>query len=542
MKLPAPRTEARILVIMLIPFLLLLLVFGYMGFCSFPISDDFIMAQDLSKGFFWAVQYWLGYWLSSWTTAAAELCIPLAFGFYDYGLVFFLFVACSLFFSSLLLFRTFLANRQQALAASFLFFTVYLIFVPSVSEVVYWNIGALAYTIPFAGFLSFIAFHEKARIHVQNTSAGPETKYLIALGITAAAGLFYIWKVVRVGRFIVILDGIFPPDYVYLYWAFLLFLTGAVYFLSSRFYFLNHVLMAVLAFLVVGLSPQTAIFLLSYAGIYLAFDLYKRRSWKTFSLFVFLAVAACFFIMMKMPGTAGRMSLTNPHIKKDLHFYLLANLNLIKVHFLTNFTGAGYLLTFFTGLILRSGFDGRGQTFRKELPWLFLMSVLALHVVSVLLFHFSNGHFPLRLSCSFIALNYLLFFAAGITMPLAKRQEGILREKAVPAAFLAMVLLLAISPNPARAISEIWSGEAGRFRAYKLDQYQRIQNCKSDTCTVPYQSFALQTIQNQEFVFPGDKGFLLSHKFFVSRYFKKELIRYDVRTLPPEKVPSVHPK
>ena len=541
MKLPASQTEARVLAITLIPFLLVLLVFGYMGFCSFPISDDFIMAQDLSKGFFWAVQYWLGYWLSSWTTAAAELCIPLAFGFYDYGLVFFLFVASSLFFSSLFLFRTFLVNRHQALAASFLFFTVYLIFVPSVSEVIYWNIGALAYTTPFAGFLSFIALQERARIHVQNSLPGPEKKYLIALGITAAAGLFYIWKVVRVGRFIVILDGVFPPDYVYFYWAFLLLLIVAIYFLSRKFYFINHVLMAVLAFLVVGLSPQTAIFLLSYAGIYLAFDWYKRRSWNSFSLFVFLAVAACFFIMMKMPGTAGRMSLTNPHVQKDVHFYLLANLNLFKIHFLTNFAGVGYLLTFLIGLILRSGFENRGTAFRKELPWLFLLSVLALHFISVLLFHFSNGHFPLRLSCNFIALNFLLFFAAGITMPLAKRHAGLLREKAVPAALLTMACLLVLSPNPVRAFGEIWSGEAGRFRAYKLDQYQLIQNCKSDTCTVPYRSFDLQTIQNQEFIFPGDKGFLLSHKLFVSRYFKKEFIRYDVHTLPPDKVPTGHP-
>lgn len=541
MKIPESTTEARLLTITLIPFVLVLLIFGYMGFCSFPISDDFIMAQDLSKGFFWAVQYWLGYWLSSWTTAAAELCIPLAFGFYDYGLVFFLFVASSLFFSTLFLFRTFLVNKHQALAASFLFFTVYLIFVPSVSEVIYWNIGALAYTIPFAGFLSFIALHEKARIHVQNTSPGPETKYLIGLVITAVAGLFYIWKVVRVGRFIVILDGVFPPDYVYIYWAFLLLLIGAIYFLSRKLYFLNHVLVAVLAFLVVGLSPQTAIFLLSYAGVYLVFEWFKFRSLNSFSIFVFLAIAASFLIMMKMPGTAGRMSLTNPNVQKNVHFYLLANLNLFNIHFVSNYAGAAYLLTFFIGLILRSGFENRGPAFRKELPWLFLLSVLALHFISVLLFHFSNGHFPLRLSCNFIALNFLLFFAAGITMPLAKRQEGLLREKAMPAALLAMAVILVLSPNPVQAISEIWSGEPGRFRAYKLDQYQRIQNCKSYNCTVPYQSFKLQTIQNQEFIFPGDKGFLLSHKLFVSRYFKKEFIRYDYRTLPPDKLPSGHP-
>jgi hypothetical protein len=339
----------------------------------------------------------------------------------------------------------------------------------------------------------------------------------------------------------VILDGVFPPDYVYIYWAFLLLLIGAIYFLSRKFYFLNHVLVAVLAFLVVGLSPQTAIFLLSYAGVYLVFEWFKFRSLNSFSIFVFLAIAASFFIMMKMPGTAGRMSLTNPNVQKNVHFYLLANLNLFNIHFVSNYAGAAYLLTFFIGLILRSGFENRGPAFRKELPWLFLLSVLALHLISVLLFHFSNGHFPLRLSCNFIALNFLLFFVAGITMPLAKRQEGLLREKAVPAALLAIAVILVLSPNPVQAISEIWSGEAGRFRAYKLDQYQRIQNCKSYNCTVPYQSFKLQTIQNQEFIFPGDKGFLLSHKLFVSRYFKKEFIRYDYRTLPPDKLPSGHP-
>ena len=49
---------------------------------------------------------------------------------------------------------------------------------------------------------------------------------------------------------------------------------------------------------------------------------------------------------------------------------------------------------------------------------------------------------------------------------------------------------------------------------------------------VPYDTFKLKLIPNQEFIFPNEKGFVLSHKYFISRYFKKEYIKYDPATLP----------
>jgi hypothetical protein len=538
MNQPEQKSQGRMLAFTLIPFLLVLLIFGFLGFCSFPSSDDFIMAQDLSKGFFWAIQYWLGYWLSSWTTAAAELSIPLAFGYYDYGLAFFAFVSSSLFLACLFLFRTLLGNVVLALSSSFLFFTLYLNFVPSVSEVLFWNIGALAYTIPFAGFLFFIGLHEKTRNNVLKTEPGVERIFISILGLISVTGLLYIWKVIRVSRFIPMLDKIFPPDYVYAYWSILFLLLAGLYVSARRFHYVNHLLIAVFSFLVVGLSPQSAIFLLAYAGLYLAIELYQRRKVSLYNIFVFLTVAFSFFIMMKMPGTAGRMSLTNPHLQKNFDFYFSVNIYLLKTHFVNQFLGLGYLLTFFAGMLLGVVFKSVGFQKSREIPLFFLLSVVCLHALSLLLIHFSNGHFPLRLSCNFIALNFMLFYAAGLTLALPSGLQKFFREKAEPMALLVLVCLLFLAPNLGQALGEIQSGEAIRFRHYKLAQYETIQNCASDTCTVPYQAFRLKSIPNQDFIFPGEKGFVLSHKYFVSRYFKKEVIRYDPLTLPPDYLPA----
>jgi hypothetical protein len=70
----------------LIPCLLIFGLFAFLGYCSFPVSDDFIMAQDAQKGFFWAILYWMGFWFSGWFVLVLQLSIPPVFGFLDYGL------------------------------------------------------------------------------------------------------------------------------------------------------------------------------------------------------------------------------------------------------------------------------------------------------------------------------------------------------------------------------------------------------------------------------------------------------------------------
>jgi hypothetical protein len=245
-------------------------------------------------------------------------------------------------------------------------------------------------------------------------------------------------------------------------------------------------------------------------------------------------------MMMKMPGTTGRISLTNPDMQKDVQFYLNANEYLFKTHFLSGYLGAAYFLIFLLGLIFRSVFSKEDHPYRKDLFLWFFLAVFCLHLEAVVLFHFSNGHFPLRLSCNFIALNFLLFFAAGLTYPISQKHQEILKKNAVILSLASLIVLLLGSPNLSAAIREIWTGEAVRFRWYKLSQFETIRNCPEDTCAIPYQKFNLQLIPEQHFIFPDEKGFVLSHKLFISRYFEKEYIYYDPKTLPKEKLSGQH--
>jgi len=512
-------------------FLLVLVVFGFLGYCSFPNSDDFIMAQDTSKGFFWALIYWLGFWLSSWTTAATELSIPLAFGYYDYGLPFYFFISVSLFLSYFFLFKTISGNYKTSFAATFLLFSIYLIYVPNVAEVYFWVIGALVYTLPMAALFSFIALHWTSKKNLTQTSPGRERAVLLGLIFISSICFALILKKFGLTGIVQILDKLFPPNFLYVYWILGFSALVALFFLAKKYFYVNHLLLGLCAFLVVGMSPQVALFLMTYVVLYMAFEYFESRSISKFSVYLFLVMCVCFIILMKMPGTAGRMSLTNPNVKKDFLYYFNANLYMLKVHFWERYVGIAYLITAVLGLIIQSVFSPIGR-FRKEMPALFLLSIFSLHFLSIVLYHFSNGHFPLRLSCNFILLNFLLSFGIGFTLAIPEKIVGYFQKWSIQTALLAIVLLFGLSPNFLQAIQEVSSGEAMRFRQYKLAQFETINNCQSDTCLVPYDTFNLKLIPNQEFIFPNEKGFVLSHKYFISRYFKKEYIKYDPATLP----------
>lgn len=222
-------------------FLLVLVVFGFLGYCSFPVSDDFIMAQDTSKGFFWALIYWLGFWLSSWTTAATELSIPLAFGHYDYGLPFYFFISISLFLSYFILFITISGNYKTSLVVTFLFFSIYLNYVPILSEVYYWTIGALVYTLPMAAFFSFIALHWTSRKNLSKTSPGVERFVLLGLIFIAGICFSIILKNLGLTGLIEILDKLFPPNYLYLYWILGFSVLVALFFLAKKYFYVNQI-------------------------------------------------------------------------------------------------------------------------------------------------------------------------------------------------------------------------------------------------------------------------------------------------------------
>lgn len=518
------------LVFLLIPFL----VFTGLSFCSFPSSDDFIMAQDLKKGFFWAIQYWLGFWLSSWTTAATELSIPLAFGHYDYGIFFFLFLSSCLYGSLFFCAEIFLRSRSLSVALSTFLFAMYLIFVPLPSETLFWNIGALAYTLPISALFSVIAVHFRNLQNLRKVSARKSEGFIMAgLLILSSLIVVWIWKVLKIPRFIQIMDSWFPPDHLYAYWVSGIAMLIFLFFLADKFQYVNYLLLGILVFLVVGTGPQIAMFLLAYAGAFTVFELSHVRKISRFNWFFLCATGAFVVLLLKMPGSGGRMSLTNPNLVKDIHFYLKGNFHLLTTHYWTNNVLFGYLLSFCIGLLFKRVFAPK-LSLPNALPlWLVLMAA-GLHFLALVILHFSNGHFPLRLSTNFIFLNLVLSTGLGLASGLPQWIEINFPRIHVPAALLVFFLLMMISPNFLTAAEEFFSGRALQYRSYKLEQYNLIKTCPGDTCGVPYRAFDLKILPQQHFILPGDKGFPLSHKLFVSRCLDKEFIYYIPETLPAE--------
>jgi hypothetical protein len=505
-------------------------VFAYLSYCSFPSSDDFIMANDTKNGFFWCINYWLGFWLSAWFTVALEVSIPLAFGYYDYGIYFFVFLIISQLLALFAFFISFFKEKKIALACAFLMLMVFLLYTCNFGEIYYWNIGALAYTFPFACLLAFIALHRFSEKNLARTQPGKEKYFIVVFLATLAITLLFIWKLKRIPATIRILDTLFPPDSIYFLWLGLIIILGVLIFLSSSFFYLNHLVLGIGAFLIAGSGPQIALMANIYFFFSFLYILLIEKKVNKSGIYSAIILMIFTLIMLKLPGTSNRMNLTHQNTIKDLNFLLNGNIVLLNTHFNSEFKWLSYLLIFLSGSFVNFKFKIDYDKIKYFLSTLLLF--LIIHLFSIVLYYFSNGHFPLRLSSNFIFIYYILFFGLGITLPKYLYFLNLTTIKFLFFIFTVLLILNILSSNLKNGVEAIYSGEAKMFRKFKLREFRIIKNCEKDTCIIPYKNFNIPLIPNQEFIFPNEKGFVVSHKIFISRFFKKEYIRYDPATLP----------
>jgi hypothetical protein len=230
--------------------------------------------------------------------------------------------------------------------------------------------------------------------------------------------------------------------------------------------------------------------------------------------------------MLLLPGTKNRIGLTHPGIIKDFSFFLEG----IKYLFLNIFIYKNIFFGYFSIFILGRLISGRNiniNSGRTIIITLFF-GIFAVFLFSVLLYYNSNGHFPTRLISNFVGI-YLGILILGFLVP---AKTGFPSKNIISLIFIGLIFML--SPNFKTALEDIFLKDALGFRAYKLAVFKEINNCKSDTCEVPYKNYNLKIIPDQEFIFPGEPGFPVKHKIFIARYFGKDYIRYKPATLPPE--------
>lgn len=510
-----------------------LIAFAYLGYCSFPVSDDFVLARDTHQGFFWSISYWLGFWLSAWFTLAFEVSIPLAFGYLDYGLYFFSFIALILLGSWYWVFRSMGLEKSNSIRLAAFFLIAYLLFNPNIAETVYWNIGAIAYSVALATFTAFVAVHLQSVHHLQQLKPGKDFIPIAGfLGILlSAAG--WIWVKKQIPAAIKTLDALFPPSTIYFMWlGFVLFFFGLIW-LSKRYYFVCLFTLGLAVFLVVGSGPQTAVFVNAYLALYLVWYLVRFRKIEPYTLFFLLVCIGLTLFMLNLPGTKNRIVMTNHTLVKDVNFMLRGVLYLLDVLFVQHRLWLSYLLALGVGL-----FSSFGPSPMSKPAWFLLVllaGVFGLTFLAFVMYYNSNGHFPFRLVANFYGIYVVLFWAIGYSLSaIWSEDKRIMLSKIRPLMGVLAVVVFLFSPNFNYALADIFSGEAWRFRSHKLAVFEQIKNCVGDTCEVPYRAFNLKTIGDQDFIFPGESGFVLSHKIFISRYFGKEFIRYEAATIPPE--------
>lgn len=512
--------------LVLIPCFFVFCIFAFLGYCSFPVSDDFIMAQDTRKGFFWAIQYWLGFWFAGWFILALELSIPLVFDFWDYGLFFFIFIYLWLFSACFFLIKSFARRNNISLICSVVFVTFYILYNASPAETIYWNISALAYT----GSLCLMMHCMAVFILVDrnfNTKKIKKDIYIISCFLFTLI-LYFIIEVKNFKSLINILDTIFNYDFLYFFWILLVLFILALIHISKRYYYSSFLLMFIIIFFASGFMPHINYFLLTFFAIYFIYNYSKSNKISFLSIFSLFLVVLFTIIMLLMPGIRNRVGLTNPNAVKDFQFVLNGIIYMFQNQFIYNYNFLSYLFIFVFSSFCSYRFFGI-QLALKSSSKIFFIVFINIFIFSIVYYYGTNGHFPSRLISNFVAIYLLLFLFWGIFQPI----KIDLPFQQVFVILICCIVFL-ISPNLNSALDDILKRNALGFRQYKLSQYSDIKNCKSDTCEVEYKNFKLQNIPDQEFIFPNESGFVLSHKLFISRYFGKEFIRYNPETLPPE--------
>ena len=525
-------------ILILLSGLLVFGFFGFLGYCSFPISDDFVMAQYTGNGFLWAINYWLGFWLSAWFTVALEISIPMAFGYLDYGIWFFVFVSLT-FFSSVFLVVDQLfeivferKNRVVQFIISSLIFTVYLLYVNTISETIYWQIGAIAYTIALSTFLFLVAGHLFTLKSGFQLPPKRHILYWILFSFLILSGLFSIWYFKQINPFIKSFDQIFTGKSIYLLW--LLFL-GLIIFLAVKgknYGFLHFVLFVLLIFLSVGSGPQMVLLTNAYLGMCLIISLFNRSKDRIFNLLGLIFSLLSTLVVYKLPGTQNRINVTTGK-KQDGLIYLYRGFeNLLDSFFIDRQIWVIYLLLFVFGLLsahllnlsLKNS-NSRHILFRSNFVLSFL-AVLAIFSCGLIIQFSTKGYFPPRLVSNFTGLFIVVSLLGGLFFENRKILQKIPIQITIGLSILIFSLILWRSENLKNAVKEIQSGEAIAFRRYKLDSFRLINECKIDTCEVPLKEFKLKSISDQFFLLPTDRGFVIDHKLFISKFFKKHVIRH----------------
>jgi hypothetical protein len=518
-----------------------LAIFAFMAYCSFPVSDDFIMAQDTHKGFLWSITYWLGFWLSAWFTVALEVSIPMAFGYLDYGIWFFCFQMLLLWLASYAMAQVVMRSLSaQGMAVYFanVLVTLYLLFAVSISETVYWQIGAIAYTWSFITFLFCVAAH----LHgVQAGMLLPPKQHTAAWALAIVCILLIFGGLVftkNFKHFIHAFDAVFAGKRLYIFW--LLFALVILFLIKqgSKYLFYNFILAALAVFLSIGSGPQFVIFtnayLLSALGI--LYLLYRRVHLPTLLLFCISVVLSVGVLLL--PGTKNRVNVTTGAQTDQIDVLWQGAKFVVHFFFVQDSLWMVYLLVFlFAGTFsafLKGSIPIQRENIRTLVHIIFALTFCVIVSAAMVIFLSTKGYFPPRLIHNFTSLFIFATAIYGLFIGALYKNTWLPKATLPYMASGALTGLFLLSPNAHRAIREIASGEPLQYRAYKLQSFEAIKACQSDTCQIPFKKFNLSTIQDQAFIMPYDWGFVLSHKLFVSRYFGKEYIYYDPATIPVE--------
>lgn len=499
------------------------------------------MAQDTSKGFLWSIAYWLGFWLSAWFTVALEVSLPMAFGYLDYGIWFFLAQIALLWIASFCLIKSALNNLlnhsfSHYLISSLILVTFYLLFAVSIPETIFWQIGSIAYTYSFVTFILLIAAHQHGlRLGMDL----PPRKDWIVWGLfifIVLIALVLVIFIIRVNTFIAWFDSIFNGKRLYLVWVIFFTFILILYRKGLHYPFFNFIVSAITVFLCVGSGPQFVLLTNAYLFIALASFLYLKRKIHFPSLLLFGISLFFSIIVMLLPGTKNRVRITTGNQNSELELISQGIQSISNNLFIEEFRWLIYLFIFLFAFTFSNSLNKTKSQISVVLSTffhsLFIVVIIVSVVTCVIIFQSTGGYFPPRLLHNFTSLIIFSSFIYGLFCGIMFGQDKIPATISSTIALISILILFTLSPNLKAAILDIYSSEPLKFRAYKIESFKRINNCESDTCQIPYRKFSLKTISDQHFIFPIDKGFVVSHKLFVSRYFGKEYIFYDPATLP----------
>jgi hypothetical protein len=298
--------------------------------------------------------------------------------------------------------------------------------------------------------------------------------------------------------------------------------------MSLKFYFSNFLLLFLFILFAVGFGPHISFYLVVFfLGSFFGYYLFKREI-SYLSVFGFFSVVLLTIFMLLLPGTKSRIGLTHADISKDFYFIKEGIGYLFTNQFLNSHLYIVYVVIFFLGRFFSYKFF-KEKLFFKYALYLFIPSVVFVFLFSLMLYFGANGHFPSRLISNFAGIYLLLFLFFGISRPIHIRSSF----QASLLVFISLLTIL-ISPNFQSALEDIFLRDALGFRQHKISLLKQIRSCKTDTCEVDYKNFKLVNIPDQDFIFPGESGFVLSHKLVISKYFGKKCIRYNPASLPPE--------